>query len=76
MENTLAIAQLMRGERPEDMSYSDFKIKRKIIQTYLKNKLKGTVFYVSKEFVEEVDPTTGVKYKTIKTYKPYKKKES
>ena len=39
------VAMLMRGERPEGMSYSDFKIKRKAIQQYIKQRNKGTLKY-------------------------------
>ena len=32
------IKLLMRGERPEGMNFEEFKIKRKIIQQYIKHK--------------------------------------
>lgn len=34
------IKQLVRGERPEGMDYEEFRIKRKAIQKYLKNRNK------------------------------------
>lgn len=39
------IAQLMRGERPEEMGYNEFKLKRKAINYFLKNRKKGVLFH-------------------------------
>jgi hypothetical protein len=35
------VEKLMRGERPETMSYEDFKIKRRAVQKVINLKLKG-----------------------------------
>lgn len=32
------VRQLIRGERPEGMDYKEFRIKRKAIQKFLKNR--------------------------------------
>lgn len=71
--NELAVKQLLRGERPEGMPLTEFKIKRKAVQTFIKRKRKGRLVYLSKEFVTETDSKTGNKKEMVKTYKPYKK---
>jgi hypothetical protein len=32
---------LLRGKRPKDMDYNEFKLKRKAIQSYLKRRRNG-----------------------------------
>jgi len=76
MENELVIAQLMRGERPDGMSYQDFKIKRKAVQVYIKRKLKGSLINKPQE---EIVTKLGKDDEVLETKivnKPYKKKES
>lgn len=73
MSNPL-VAQMLRGERPEGMSYDEFKIKRKAVEKYLKKRAKGKFIYVSKETDYIIDEE-GSKQKVIKSYGPYRRVE-
>jgi len=76
LEDRVIVAQLLRGERPSDMKYDEFKIKRRAIKAYLKNRLKGKLAYISKELTTDIDPATGIKKEMIKVYPPYKRTEA
>ena len=68
-----SIRQIIRGERPRDMPFREFKIKRKAIQLFLKRRTKKSFAYISSEI-----KTTGkgLDKKTVrKTYSPYIKKD-
>lgn len=71
MNNPL-VAQMLRGERPEEMSYDEFKIKRKAVEKYLKKRAKGRFVYVSKE-ADYITDEEGNKKKVIKSYGPYRR---
>lgn len=73
MNNPL-VAQMLRGERPEGMSYDEFKIKRKAVEKYLKKRAKGRFIYVSKE-ADYITDEEGSKKKVIKSYGPYRRVE-
>ena len=73
MNNPL-VAQMLRGERPEGMSYDEFKIKRKAVEKYIKKRAKGKFVYVSKE-VDYIIDEKGNKEKVIKSYGPYRRVE-
>lgn len=70
--NNPVITQLLRGERPKEMSYEEFKVKRKMIENYLRRKKKGNFIYISEEPVTITDED-GNKKKIIKNYGPYRK---
>lgn len=66
------VAMLMRGERPEGMTYEDFKIKRKAIQKYIKQRNKGKLIHNSSEtkVTKYGENNKPLEYETMgKTYK-------
>jgi len=73
--NNEIVSQLMSGKRPENMSFDEFKIKRKAIESYLKRRNKGTYMYISKE-VDFITDEEGKKKKVIKSYGPYRKSKN
>lgn len=48
----IIVAQLLRGERPVDMPYEEFKVKRKMIQSFIKRKNRGYLFHKSKQITD------------------------
>ena len=70
--NEIAVSQLMRGERPDGMSFEEFKIKRRAIKTFFKKRSKGRMFYLPKE-VDYIENENKEKQKVIKSYGPYRK---
>lgn len=70
--NTEVVSQLLRGERPKNMPYEEFKIKRSAVKKYLKNRAKGKFLYVSKEF-STIKDEEGKDKEVIKSYGPYRK---
>lgn len=70
--NEEVIAQMLSGKRPENMSYEEFRIKRKMIGNFLKRKSRGKFFYVAKE-VSTIKDENGKDKKVIKSYGPYRK---
>lgn len=60
MIEPLVVSQLLRGERPENMSFEEFKIKRKMINNFIEKRNRGYIFHKSKQ------GSNGVTYKKDK----------
>lgn len=65
------IASLMSGKRPEGMNFEEFKIKRKALNKFMKQRKKGRFVYISKELGKET--VDGKEIDVIKSYGPYRK---